>query len=356
MKFLIFILILPLQLFADCITPIKFVPYPTKFKDIGRYQRVHPSGQYLLHSSMDYSHHPDHRGEVGVSPVVIFDIKHLSIGGQARYIETPMLNETYPLMTDWSIFASPDHRKDGMRYYSFSEIKKKGIAADFDFNDKDHNQYYHSIGELSSSGDKKVIRVTLLSRKTKEYELTLKNGRIVDHRELRSGSICDNIYESKADTFWAPVLSMKGDEIVTFKYENVHAIKPSSLYIFKIKEDYTCEIEDHIDFQTSKAQFSYPVEGKKGSITFLGPFTRYGENYVSLVYLYDRDTKQLKALTKGDEYNNIGFPGFTVDGRVIFPACKKIGNNDFCGAVVVDPNQIDTEGNVIQNSKTCINE
>lgn len=104
-------------------------------------------------------------------------------------------------MTDWSLFASPNHN-DGMRYYSLDKILEKKQNASATFNDKSHNQYYQSVGELEgSTSESKKIRVTLYSsRRTKDYEIGHKEGQPVSMNAIKEGTICDNIvYQSKKE-------------------------------------------------------------------------------------------------------------------------------------------------------------
>lgn len=76
------------------------------------------------------------------------------------------------------------------------------------------------------------------------------------------------------------------------------------------------------------------------------------------VVLYDRDLNELQQLTKYNEYKSIGYPGFTLDGRIIFPACKSNSTNKIiCGSVILDPNQIEKSNADIANPITaCLND
>lgn len=396
--------------FSECIPPKRFVKY-TNRTSIGMYQRVHPDGKYVLHSAM-------WRGGVRSPSVLLFDLSNLNENGEATEIETPMNDEVYPIMTDWSLFASPNH-PDGMRYYSLSKIESQKNSASQEFSDRSHNQYYQSIGELSDKGGKKQIRVTLYSgRRTKDYEIEMNEGSVVSQKEIKSGSICQNIVspqvsgkspeeianlrerltaiereQSRAmndfqngklsrderdsiraritrltdeyrsieeqlgrgnrleDTFSSPVLSIDGHEVAALRV----ARGSYELRLFKINDDYSCELTDSLPFQVSKIQFSHPVPGKKGSITFLGSPKVENRAISQSVYVYNRDTKELTRIAKAGEFADYGYPGFTKDGRVIFPACKRVESKMQCGAQIVDPNQINpTSGDVVESPKSCI--
>lgn len=400
MKSLVLFMLVGTNILAECIPAKSFIKYPAS-TGVGGYQRVHPNGDYVLHSSMGFRT-PDGGSS---SRVVLFDLKNLNENGEAKPIMTPMNDEVYPIMSDWSLFASPNHN-DGMRYYSLDKIIENKNSATPEFADRYHNEYYQSVGELSSSKTKKHIRVTLYSRRnTKDYELEMKDGAVVSQKELKKGAICENIVNpstagitsderirlnsriqsltneyltldrerstsnttterrtqivsalealrtefntiqsrmgaQSGENFGSPVLSVDGNEVAASRSEGASR----TTKIYKINSDYSCELVDDLGFQTSKIQFSPPVAGKKGKIAFIGTPTIAGRQATSGIYVYDRDTKELKMISKRND-GSLGYPGFTKNGRVIYPVCRRNPqvNGTSCGAEIVDPSQIDND-------------
>ncbi len=355
------------------------IPYPDGF-ELGNYQRVHPNGTYVLHSSMSEKVN-----------VVLMDLTARDTDGKklARPLATPMNDEVYPATNDWSLFASPNHPGKIMHYYGLSGLLKNGIFDKPIFSDSKHNKYYQSVGELpGSTKEKKRIRVTLYSdRRTKEYDLNMSKGNVVSGTPGKSGVICENIIKDpskKLDptivangkariailkkkinslyrevnleddldktqemerqidvlqnekdeiqrtvidpeilgTISAPVLSPNGMEIAfNFEKRVDGKMTPPVQQIYKINSDYSCDFMEDLGYETGKVQFSYPQNGKKGSLVFQGSATIEGKKFVNAIVVHDRDQNKTRMLFSGQ--GSIGYPGFTKDGRVIFPTCAE---------------------------------
>lgn len=137
----------------ECIEKKRFVPVKG---DMGIYNRMHPSGNFVM-STID-------------DRVVIYDLRK----NPAKRIETPMNDETYPVEGSWDLIASPNHADLGMKYFSFDEVLRDGKGARAKFNDPEHNQYYHSAAEFAdSTKEKRKFRTALYSKlKYRDYAVT----------------------------------------------------------------------------------------------------------------------------------------------------------------------------------------
>jgi hypothetical protein len=319
------------QAFAACIPARVEVDYPEDAPSVGMYHRVHPSGNYVLGSGI-------FSGETGVG---IIDLTAKDADGNitAKAIQTPMINETYPVEGNWSHLASPLHN-DGMRYYKFDEILDKKKDAKPVMNDPDHNNWYHSAAELPGSTPENFkFRTMLYGNSYRDYELSYKkDGKLKDSTESKTKYACQNLTSSLN----SPILSKDGTEVAA----NVG----NQTVIYKINDDATCELVESLGFYTSKVNFSYPKPPKKGQIVFKGSANIMVDGVpkrASGVFMYDRDTKVTTRLSSGND-EEPSYPGMTLDGRVIYQdiRSRKI--------VIIDPNQLKADGTESSDKSKCI--
>lgn len=131
-----------------------------------------------------------------------------------------------------------------------------------------------------------------------------------------------------------PVLSKDGTHFA--------ALIGSKVEVFKILPDGKCESVAKTDFRGSKVSFSYPKPGESLKITFTvegGPTN----DYKRTAYVYDLGSQTSKIISTPEDENPY-YPGFTLDGRVIFKTDT--------GVSIVDPNQVNgNSGQCISDSK-----
>jgi len=172
---------LPVFGFAEeCIPKKRFLPVPAG-DSIGRYLRIHPSGNFVLSSVS--------------GKVVIFDLTKNPI----VQIETPANDETYPVEGSWRFLASPNHDPSTMHYYSFNDVLKNQREARPQISDSSHNEFYHSAAELPKSSDSQIHFRTVLYRNLvyRDYSASLdSSGNVVSHTKGRSDILCPAILES----------------------------------------------------------------------------------------------------------------------------------------------------------------
>lgn len=315
---------------AACVPARTVVNYPDDLPNVGMYHRIHPSGNYVLASAA--------ASGLTSNRVVIIDLTGKVDGKTvAKTINTPMIDETYPVEGNWSLLASPNN-KDGMRYYKFDDVLKKEKDADAVMNDKDHNQYYHSSAELPGSTPQEFKFRTMLWQGSRYRDYTIKyknNGSVdkVEHTETQTAC---------GQTLSSPILSKDGTEVATLTGRGTE--------IYKIGEGGKCELVDSLGYSTSKVNFSYPKAGSKGQIVF------YGQTNIMVngapqasrgIFIYDRDSKTTRKLSLPDDQTP-NYPGMTADGRVIYT------NTQSREIITVDPNQLDDLGNEKADKSKCI--
>ena len=142
----------------DCIPARKYVPVGGENERLGAYMRFHPSGRYLLAS---------------VGAGVLYDLESSPV----RRIQTPTIDEVYPVEGSWKLLASPNHG-NGMRYYSLQKIldaaptNSRNVPEEF--SDREHNEYYHSSAEFADSTPNNMhFRTVLFERlKYRDYRVS----------------------------------------------------------------------------------------------------------------------------------------------------------------------------------------
>lgn len=327
------------SVYAECVPARRVVDAPDELNDIGVYHRVHPSGNYVI-ASRAMEGNSENR-------VAVID---LSNPEQPRAIETPLIDEAYPIEGRWKYIASPRNNRwnssnttgSGMRYYPFegaTGVLEAGREAQYVMNDPDHDQWYHSSAELPGSTDQNFqFRTMLYGERYRDYTIsTNANGEVTTtHTETRSA--CQNLTGHLS----SPILSKDGTEVAA----NVG----SSTVIYRInRADATCELVDDVGFYTSKVSFSYPNPPSKGQIAFQGNHTVMVDGIpqpMTGIFIYDRDTRTTRKISSNE--GNPSYPGFTQDGRVIYMdrSNRKI--------ITVDPTQLNADGSLIRNPRTCI--
>jgi len=300
---------------------LTFVPIPDSLFRNGAYMRVHPYGKYVIFSSGLEAH--------------IVDLTEKN-GGKInpKVVQTPLRNEAYPVEGTWRIISSyNDHDgvRTGMGYYSFKDLLAKQRDAKLFYLDSNHNQYYSSSAELPDSSAKKIhFRTQLWSSSSKDYTVALNSdGSLGKVTEGTKRTLCANI----GQLYSVPILSKDGTELST------QIVGQSTLKILSIHNDGTCSVEEDLQVAGSKANFSYPVHGKKGSLVFADPDPRAAKNGRSsdnVIFSYDRDKKKMKRISSPwlDSYPS--YPGYTKDGRIIY----KTTRNGVPGIVIADPSKI----------------
>lgn len=332
-------LIVSQDVFAKCVPAKVTIDYPDEVPHVGMYHRVHPTGKYIIASGAVQG--------AGENRIAVIDLTSKDSDGniEAKYIPSPLIDETYPVEGSWSHLASPRNRgtaQDGMRYYKFSDILEKNKDATPVFNDPQHDQWYHSAAELPGSKPEKYkFRTMLYGNRYRDYSFTYdKDGRMTDKTQTETKSACTNLTQHLD----SPILSKDGTEIA-------HNTGNGTV-IYKIKDDASCEAVDTIGYFTSKVSFSYPKAGKKGAIAF-NANARHMVNGTPTqsngIFIYDRDSKETRRITTAQE-NSAAYPGYLQDGRVAY-----ILKNER-QIVIVDPNQLNDDGTTKQDDNKCIHE
>lgn len=235
---------------------------------------------------------------------------------------------------------SPQQIEDARRNMERLQAELATIADDLKIYDKDFASYASHFSSYSSHSSNSRPIVKSANDTAKVVQLKKRFYAKRDEHTRYS-----DIYRSSISSgFASPVISPDGKELMV--------MVNGKASIYKINHDYSCTFVESLGFQTGKGQFSYPEKGKKGSVTFIGGPVVDGKSMGQGLYVYDRDKKELKNLTHGDETytGSSGYSGFTKDGRVISTLCKP---DKTCGALIVDPNQI-KDGKILENPTGCI--
>lgn len=127
-----------------------------------------------------------------------------------------------------------------------------------------------------------------------------------------------------------PILSKDGTYVA--------GLRGGFIQVYKIGKDGSCEELPETNFRGSKVSFSYPEKGRAPKIAFTvegGP----SNGFRTEAYTYDLETKSTQKISS-DRDENPYYPGYTLDGRVMFKTDA--------GMTIVDPNQL--EG----STKSCI--
>ena len=168
---------------SDCVPARKFVPIGTAGESLGAYMRFHPSGRYLLSS----------RGGGK-----LFDLE----SNPVRRIETPTIDEVYPVEGSWKLLASPNHNGGReMKYFSLQKILDATPGSHMnvreEFSDSEHNQYYHSSAEFAdSTPDNMHFRTVLYTRlRYRDYRVSWSSSgqALVEKGEIQN--LCERILE-----------------------------------------------------------------------------------------------------------------------------------------------------------------
>ncbi len=339
--FLSIIIISSYQAYPKCIPARVEIDLPDTMDYTGQYHRIHPSGDYIIASSP---------GDGRMGNASIIDLTNRDDSGKiiAREIETQMKNETYPVEGSWKLISSPYDGK-GMEYYDFDMIKSKKNAKEVDsaFHDAEHDEYYHSSAELTpynkSKGTMSFRTVLWKGSRYRDYSVKFdKDGNYQSHEVIKKDHrLCNNV----TSNLESPIISKDGTEIAS-----QHS---GTSQVYKINKDGTCDLVNDLGYSTSKVNFSYPKPNSKGALTFTasGYYIDSSNEYGRAVHYYDRDTKKTKRISSAKD-ERPRYPGFTEDGRVIF-----IDTSDEAfRVVIVDPNQLDANGEVISNPSKCIQE
>ena len=165
------------------------------------YVRVHPSGDYVLHSGQ------------GVH-ILKFEKAGADGRREVRVYETPMMDETAPVDEDWEFIASPNHGKNGendpggeMRYYAFATLLRDQKKAQKVFSDPEHNEFYHTAYKHGVRNGIFEIRTMLFNdRKYRDYGLRLgPDGKVAKLVKSKIKEMCANFDKpwpkAKADRF-----------------------------------------------------------------------------------------------------------------------------------------------------------
>ena len=387
---------------VNCIPAREFVAVPESADY--RYFRYHPSGDFILAS----------RGGG-----VIFDLSQRDSEGRriVRKITTPLRDESYPVEAQdggWRWISSP-YDDGALKYYDFQSLLDQGVAARSVFEDKEHNEYYHSSAELpDSTEEKRKIRTSLYdSAKVRDYELTKASGAGVTVNKARVFKLCENellglhkpamfeqnvaLLNQRMNAISAELklveekfLKSSGEEKERhftrkeeLREQFRHAVSSfqgamiGNLYqpilnkdgtelagqiggrtvILKLGDRGSCELADDLKISTSKVSFSFPEKGKKGKVVFSGlAAIQIGSRYLFMVpTIYDRDKRQFRILSDQSFPSTSFLPAFLKDGRVVYPGRhRESGTREASGFWYVDPNQLDETGAVQTNPATCI--
>lgn len=349
----------------ECVPAKEYIDFPEEI-DYGMYYRFSPDGSQII-ASMDFNNPND-----GVS---LINIREDESGTKkASVIHTKMHGEAYPVegyinsqerKYEWKLISSPRDSNGGtysMKYFEVNtggpnDVSLRNNVSDFVFEDKKHNEYYHSAGTLTPQADGKVRFRTMLwsNSRIKDYEMTEKpdGSRSV---KATSGTYdpCGNLGQMQG-----PILS-KDTNFVSFTQGHSTVIYSID---YKSKE---CKLVSSLGYNTSKVSFSYPSEsqrvGFKGSLSVE---TESGPIHASGIFTYnfmgsdlpENQRTQLISDPKKEEAS--GYPGFLEDGRGMYIANVKQTSPE--GAVyhrdqivIADAKQLKADGSIDPNPADCI--
>ena len=350
------------------------------------YMRIHPSGRYALAST-------DSSG-------VLYD---LSVN-PAKVIWTPTQNEVYPVEGNWKLLASPLH-SDGMRYYSFQKIldaEKNGNPAEVEseFNDADHNQWYHSAAELpDSKGNKLHFRTVLYDAlKYRDYRVDFSNGKAsnvqlgpirdlcahidakqkkvttLDHEKRKAheaelkkilrerNKLADELMVMVEASAYSDsrVFGRRIEELSTVLYRSEqrmadllnklgqignHSGEISEPIVSKDGRYVAVDVNGQqkiLKIEADRCREVYDFGFNTGKVSFAYPDSSrtvkvvFNSQETGRASILDIKTQKVQTISDPDDLVK-AYPGFTRDGRVIYASCGP----STCGFHIVDPNQLD---------------
>lgn len=354
----------------------EFVPFPPVTNENGKsipfkevnYNRVHPSGQYMLVTGQDDS-------------VWILDLSQKGADGKilARMIPTPLDNEAFAVEPDWQFIGSPD-ALTAASYFSFEDLIKNGRQAKPAFKDTTIVQVYQSSGITSRSDQEVQFRSVDMNGRARDFILPVSEDGKLEADKVKLSpvyEICGNL----KNEFVNPNLSRNGSEITLFtspsltgeqwedyqkmlknmvksnrdmpKFLDAFFSKhgPYGTAFFKIKEDNSCEYSDSLyGLYASKPSFNFPQKGKKGEVTFTlkielasvkarrgskGREVKKEDEFIEVAYIFDRDRKRYKMISQPWKESAF-YPNFTKEGKILYGTIR----NGQHGVVILDPKTI----------------
>ena len=303
-----------------------------------KYIRVHPSGNFVLASLDD-------------GTAVLIDLRDKE---NPKIIETPLRNEAAAVEPNWEFLSSP-YAEGGMEYYAFDDVLKNGKAAKVVFSDRRHNEYYQSSAEVPGSKVNERKFVTLLFSTLSAREYTIKKVAEGKYKTTtgKVSYLCENVQSNLIQ----PNISKDARFVAANEMDPKGQMRGiGGAVILKRLPNGHCQIEDRVGFATGKMNFSHPQPGHKGFTAFsVNQTSQSSSGDMSMedtAFLYDRETKEMRLLSRPWEETSAQFPGFTKDGRVIYAA----GRGDKAGLVIVDPKdlpKVPKEGDIFKDMAVC---
>lgn len=123
-----------------------------------------------------------------------------------------------------------------------------------------------------------------------------------------------------------PVLSKDGTHVA--------GLVNGKIEVFQIASDGMCTLIAKTDFRGSKVSFSYPKPGSPLQITFTAEGGAAGE-FRNQAYVYDLSSNKATVISSPED-RSAAYPGFTVDGRVMYKTSS--------GMAIIDPLQVAKNG------------
>lgn len=324
----------------QCVPAYEFIPFEssawakpdpqTGQITLGTYSRISPDGQYVLRSLS---------GQF-LPAVTLMKLSHMNDSvKKASVIETRFSNEAFAVQKTWRFLV--DLNKEHHRLENVIQLGKSS-KADFKAGVMG---FYTTAAELKTVGD--ITEIRSLSWPSgdeqnqgqgelynKVYQIKKDaNGRYNVLSETNNNYLCRNLKKSEGSTFTLPMISMDGTEFSAMPVNPANG--QPSMRIYKIgANNKDCELVDDLKTMASKMIFGYPRQGKKALVVYTaGP-----------VFIYDRDLEANLEITGfPNQVVADAFPGFTVDGRIVFAAHWSDCSSGSCvtrsGYVRVDPYQ-----------------
>lgn len=173
--------------------------------------------------------------------------------------------------------------------------------------------------KLAASSKLQNLKREMVDASTHLHQLVSSDGPIKVLRDLKQqlASIDTELSWMQDRKLRNPILSKDGTHVAGLVNERLH--------VFKISENGTCEKLLATEFRSSKVSFSYPKRGENLKVTFTA--IDGAPNFRASAYVMDTKTGQAEVISESGEKPY--YPGFLLDGRVMYRSGDKM--------LIVDP-------------------
>lgn len=336
--------------------------YQERTAPLGMYERISPSGRYILRSFSG-----SRLGDVTILelPDPRLRLSPAEAARQLRFYRTPLKNEAFPVQGSWRYLVNPNGE-----HYRFGDILRAQEKARPVFK-AGMTGFYAAAAELPHPENSRLIRIRSMSWPNADGDMDTQgvgNLRVrtitvnpATHRVTDSGSshsLCDNRAREDGLLFALPMISTDGLEFSALPQKTTKKNTPT-MHIYRFGKSGTgCTLADRFSQKGGKTIFGYTKHSRNSKNSRQAAAAPLAYEYESQIWWHNRSTKQSYNITPGwsdigilltprqQQHTSLlanGFPGITRDGRVIYGAkiryCAQKPCHEKVGIIITDPYQ-----------------